>query len=713
MIAQKTGQRGSNNGPQSNGVFGLLRQPVVILDQSHRIVVASPPFHQLLGTTPQDTAGRSLRDICDGLLDVRRLQEFLDRVQSDPTRIDGFRLEVNKRLDRQRAFLISAQCIPVATSGKIMIVAFEEASQAVPEDILPSSFTPRAQLDNVTLSSMAAADHDLRQPLQTLNLLHGVLAAKVKDPELRVHIARIEEAAEALTGMLNTIATVSRLHAGPVSPAIQSFSIGSILSRLRTEIAYHADTVGLGWRVVPCSEIIRSDPRLLEHLLRAVLIDAMKLIGQGKLLLGCRRRDRHLCIQVWIKGTGVSAERQAALLSEFDDQEGASIRAGLAPTLIKRLSDRLHLAITARSRSGNGLVFSAKVPIEPRSAETTLRPSGTSRGTMVVTSADAHVRDILILLLQEIGHEALLTSPEDGFASITATKAGNVHPEIIIVDSSYGIELSKKIVTSLRWMYGQDVPAIVLGEREGMDDAISEPRAFLRKPVRPNELALQIARFLTLVRSSASRRLHRSDLSQTVFVVDDNSVLRDAVRDVLSQQGQDVELFTSSEAFLAVYNDSRRGCLIIDNRLPGMSGVALLERLKSDGANLPSIMITGHGDTPTAVRALKAGAIDYLEKPISYEALIAAVEQALAMDRGSANAIVRRRELAGRLAELTPREHEVLDLVVAGQSSKNIARILGISQRTVENHRAAIMKRANVTSLPDLIRIVMQLSQDR
>lgn len=712
MISQKTGQRGSN-GPHSNGVFGLLRQPVVILDQSHRVVVASPPFHQLLGTTPQDTAGRSLRDIGNGLLDVPGLQDFLKRVQSDPARIDGFRLEVNKGSGRQRAFLVSAQCIPVTPSEKITIVAFEEASQAAPEQ-MPSSFAPPAlQPDDLTLSSMAAADHDLRQPLQTLNLLQGVLAAKAKDPELRAHIARIEEAVGALTGMLNTIATVNQLQAGSVSPAIQSFSIGSVIGRLRTEIAYHAETGGIGWRVVPCSEIVRSDPRLLEHLLRALLIDAMKLITHGKVLLGCRRHHRHLSIQIWVKGTGVSAERQAAILSEFDEQEGSPAETSLARTLVKPLSDRLHVAVTTRSRSGNGLIFSAKVPIEPRSAETTLRSSGTSRGTIVVTSGDAHAREMLTLLLQETGHEALTTSPEDGFASLTATKTGSIHPEIIIVDSSYGIELSKKIVTSLRWMYGQDVPAIVLGGRQGMEDAISEPRAFLQKPIRPSELAPQIARFLALVRSAASRRLHRSDRSQTVFVVDDDGVLRDAVRDVLTEQGQDVELFTSSEAFLAAYNDTRRGCLITDNRLPGMSGVALLERLKSDGANLPSIMITGHGDTPTAVRALKAGAIDYLEKPISYEALLTAVEHALAIDRGSSNAMIRRRELAARLAELTPREHEVMDLVVAGQSSKNIARILGISQRTVENHRAAIMKRANVTSLPDLIRIVMQLSQDR
>jgi len=716
VISQKTGQPGLKGGPQSNGVFGLLRQPVVVLDQSHRIVVASPPFHHLLGTTPQGTSGRSLRDICNGLLDVPGLQNFLNLVQSDPTRIDGFRLEVNKGLEGQRTFLLSAQCIPATTSGKVTIVAFEEASQAELERISPSNRASRTHpWDDLTLPSMAAADHDLRQPLQTLSLLQSVLAAKVKDPDLREPIARVEEAVEALTGMLNAIATVNRFNAGPVTPVIQSFSIGSIISRLRTELAYHADTRGLKWHVVPCSVAVRSDQRLLEYVLRALLIDAMKLIAQGKVLFGCRRRHHHLSIQVWIRGTGVSAERQATILNEIDGHEGLSVGTSLVRTLVKPLSDQLHLAVTTRARSGNGLVFTARVQIEPQSTRTTLRPSGTSRGTVVVTSGDPHVREILALLLREMGHDALLATPEDGFASLTSTKVGSLRPEIVIVDSNQGSELSKKIVTSLRWMYGWDIPAIVLGDRDDMEDAISEPRVFLNKPIRASELVPQIARFLAVGRHrvATSKQRHSSAFPQTVFVVDDDGVLRDAVRDVLVQQGQDVELFSDCESFLKVYKPERRGCLVIDNRLPDMTGVELLERLKADGATLPSIMVTGHGDTSTAVRSLKAGAIDYLEKPISYEALLTAVEQALAIDRGSADSLIRRRELTERLAELTPREREVMGLVVAGQSSKSIARILGISQRTVENHRAAIMKRANVTSLPDLIRIVMQLSPDR
>ena len=715
MISRKPGQPSLTSGPPSNGVFGLLRQPVVILDQSHRIIIASPALHHLLGTTPQGISGRSLSDICNGLLDGPGLQDFLNLVQSGSTRIEGCKLEIDKGLKSQRTFLLSAQCIPASTSGKITIVALEEVYQVAPEQVSPSIATSRMDRRNdLTLPSIAAADHDLRQPLQTLSLLQGVLAAKVKDPDLREPIARIEEAVVALTGMLDAIVTVSRLNAGPVAPVIQSFSIGDTISRLRTELAYHADTKGLGWHVVPCSATVRSDQRLLECVLRALVIDAMKLIEQGKVLFGCRRRGGHLSIQVWIKGAGVSAERQAAILNEFDEREGSSTGSSLVRTLARPLSERLHLAVTTRSRSGNGLVFTVRVPIEPRPTDIALRSWGTSRGTVAVISDDPHVRDILALLLREIGHEALLISPQDELANLTASKIGSVLPEIVIVDSNQGAEVSKKIVISLRWMYGWDIPAIVLGDHEDLKSAIGEPCVFLHKPIRTNELVPQIARFLTLARRRAatSKQLQGSTFSQTVFVVDDDGVLREAIRDVLAQQGQDVELFSDSESFLQVYKPERRGCLVIDNRLPRMSGVELLERLKADGAALPSIMVTGHGDTSTAVRSLKAGAIDYLEKPISYEALFTAIERALVIDRGSADALIRRRELTARLAELTPRERQVLDLVVAGQSSKSIARILGISQRTVENHRAAIMKRANVTSLPDLIRIVMQLSQD-
>ena len=144
--------------------------------------------------------------------------------------------------------------------------------------------------------------------------------------------------------------------------------------------------------------------------------------------------------------------------------------------------------------------------------------------------------------------------------------------------------------------------------------------------------------------------------------------------------------------------------------MPGMSGLELLQRLKTEGLRLPAIMITGDGDVPMAVRAMRAGATDFIEKPVGREELLAAIERALEQTRDSAKLSAWREAAAARIAALTTRQRQIMDLVLAGHPSKNIAADLGISQRTIENHRAAIMKKTGSKSLPALIRLVLAAS---
>ena len=165
--------------------------------------------------------------------------------------------------------------------------------------------------------------------------------------------------------------------------------------------------------------------------------------------------------------------------------------------------------------------------------------------------------------------------------------------------------------------------------------------------------------------------------------------------------------YASGEAFLAVDRPDRKGCLVTDALMPGMGGIALLERLKAENRGLPAIMITGHGDIAMAIQAMKAGAADFLEKPIRPDELLASIGRALERIRDSGKLLEWRKTAAERLARLTPRERDIMDLVVQGRPNKIIAHDLGISQRTVENHRSAVMKRTGVASLPDLIRLVM------
>jgi two-component system CheB/CheR fusion protein len=193
----------------------------------------------------------------------------------------------------------------------------------------------------------------------------------------------------------------------------------------------------------------------------------------------------------------------------------------------------------------------------------------------------------------------------------------------------------------------------------------------------------------------------------TIFVVDDDSSVRAAMRDLLQQNGRTVETYTSSEAFLDGYRPGSEGCLLVDARMPGMGGLALLQRLKDEGSRLVSIMITGQGDVPMAVEAMRAGAADFIEKPIRRNELFASIEQALEHIRDSGKLSVRREAAATRLAGLTARQRQIMELVLAGHPSKNIAADLGISQRTVENHRAAVMKKTGSHSLSALIRLAL------
>jgi len=197
----------------------------------------------------------------------------------------------------------------------------------------------------------------------------------------------------------------------------------------------------------------------------------------------------------------------------------------------------------------------------------------------------------------------------------------------------------------------------------------------------------------------------------TVFVVDDDEAVRDALRLLIASVGLAVETFATAGELLAAVDAQTRGCLVLDVRMPGMSGLELQERLSAMGAVLPIIFITGHGDVPMAVRAMKAGALDFLLKPFHDQNLLDRIHQALDRDRDEVRELERRAALRERAATLTPREREVLDAVVAGHANKVIAGRLGLSQRTVEIHRAKVMEKMQASSLADLVRMSLRLAE--
>lgn len=189
----------------------------------------------------------------------------------------------------------------------------------------------------------------------------------------------------------------------------------------------------------------------------------------------------------------------------------------------------------------------------------------------------------------------------------------------------------------------------------------------------------------------------------SVFVVDDDDAMRQSIQWLMESVGLPVQMFSSALEFLQACDPRCQGCLLLDVRMPGMSGMDLLERLKSDGFQLPVIIITGHGDVPMAVRALKHGAFDFIQKPFNSQELLDQVNTALQQDSANRREYREFEILHSQFATLTGREREIVELVVTGDSSKVIAAKLGISPKTVDIHRANIMRKINVHTIAELV----------
>ena len=194
----------------------------------------------------------------------------------------------------------------------------------------------------------------------------------------------------------------------------------------------------------------------------------------------------------------------------------------------------------------------------------------------------------------------------------------------------------------------------------------------------------------------------------TVFVVDDDEAVRKAMVLLLHSVDMKVETYASAEGFLEGYQASRPGCLVLDVRMPGTSGLALQDMLAARGIDIPIIFITGHGDVPTSVRAMRAHALDFLEKPFNDQDLLDRINEAIERDARTRGERAETAEIAARIGSLTRREREIMQLLVDGKSSKVMAGELNISEKTVQIHRARVMEKMQARSVAALVRMVLK-----
>ena len=199
------------------------------------------------------------------------------------------------------------------------------------------------------------------------------------------------------------------------------------------------------------------------------------------------------------------------------------------------------------------------------------------------------------------------------------------------------------------------------------------------------------------------------DPAPTIFVVDDDEGVRNSLRFLLKSVGLATHTLASASEFLEVYSPKQPGCLVLDVRMPGMSGLELQQQLNLRGAVIPVIFITGHGDIPMAVEAMQHGACDFLQKPFRDQDLIDRIQRALERDARNRAALAQHDHIQERFNSLTPREQDVLRLMTRGMPNKVMAAELGVSQRTVEIHRARVMEKSGAASLAQLVRMVMDM----
>jgi two-component system CheB/CheR fusion protein len=429
---------------------------------------------------------------------------------------------------------------------------------------------------------LAAAGHDLRQPLQAMAALQALLADSVRDAGSRALIARLDTSLEAIANLLDTLLDDDRVEDGIARINVRTIVLEDLFETLKEAHGPAAEEEGIELSFAASPALVASDPLLLQQMLSNLVGNALRFTPHGKVLVGARSRGDRVRIEIWDNGIGIAPEMVETIFEAHMQvtPTASSGGQGLGLSIVRSLGILLDHPVSVHSIPGSGSVFVVDVP-RAAAAAGVARHGGTPEGDMPV-----------------------------------------------------------------------------------------------------------------------------------VHVIDDDQAVLESLGDLLAAAGHAVQCHGNAESFLQNWNQARAGCLLVNAALPGVNGLSLLGQLKRQGRMPASIIITGKGDVPTAAAAMRLGTLDFLEKPLVAGTLLASVAHALAIDKTGRKAQETRSEARNTLDKLTKREREVLEMVLLGQPSKNISADLGISERTVENHRAAMMRKTGSRSLAALMRLAIAAETD-
>jgi len=581
---------------------------------------------------------------------------------------------------------------------------------------------------------LAAASHDLRQPLQALVLMQELLAQKVTDPECRSLLSRVDRTLDAMAAMLDSLLDINQIEAGAVSISAGSLALDDLLRETVQGFALQAQAIGIKLHWVRSDLTIVSDRQHLSAILQNLVANALKYTARGGVLVGARRRGQQVVIEVWDSGIGIPPEKFEAVFQPYHQlgpaADDRSRGLGLGLAIVRSMAELLGHHVSLLSRVGRGSVFRISVPLAPGNeaaapggaghavpaAAAGALPSPPPAGSRIlVIDDDPQLLELLELMMRDDGHKVTTArDQEEALAALLQEAPDLIISDFRLADGRDGLELAQTLRTSMLQINGRNLPVIILTGDISIDTLVrfvAHDVVRLSKPVRPTELRSAIAALLGRQQPDAVPDALVAPTNPAahdiVHVIDDDPTLLRALGLLLSAADLPIRLHASAEDFRANWQPDKAGCLLIDVRLPGESGMDLLKSLKAAGTLPPTILITGRGDIGTAVAAMRAGAMDFIEKPVSGTQIVESIRRALASGEGRNAADAERVAALGRLAKLTVRQRQVMSMVLQGHPSKNIAADLDLSQRTVENHRAEIMRRSGCRSLPELARLVM------
>ena len=569
---------------------------------------------------------------------------------------------------------------------------------------------------------LAAATHDLRQPMQSMALLHKLQAQHKRSSEGKRLAMLLDQTLTSMTDMLDSMLDVNRIETGIVRANMQPIAIDPLMKHLAEQFGPQCSQKGLQLKRVPCKAWVQSDPQLLEQILRNLLSNAVKYTQSGKILMGCRRHGAKVNVYVCDSGIGIAKSETKAIFDAYHQVEITTALEerglGLGLSIVQRLARLMNHPIAVRSALGKGSTFTITLPLAERHSEQApsmhsplaLIQAKPQTGTILVVDDEAPLRNLLSEVLSAEGHRVIAkASPKEALAW---AHRKCVLPDILLTDYNFhkntnGLTLAQELMR----VWGITVPTIVLTGDISSDTADSISGSgynHLVKPVAPEVLTCLISEVMAKDRSLKATSGNEPEAGTTsVHVVDEDPIIRETMRRLFEAEGWRVATYPSAEDFLETPLPDKSACLLVDNHLPGMDGIALIEQLRAQHSLLPTVMMTGHGDAAMAVAAMKAGASDLIEKPASAAELLSSVRQAMVTAKGGREMQSARAIAEQRFADLTARERDVLARVLEGTPNKIIAADLGINQRTVENHRASLMRKTGAASLPDLVRLAI------